>query len=1036
MAMSHAATKGSKAGFVRAFSLLSIFIFLFPAWMSALDPHSRISQYGHTSWKIQDGYFGGEPVSIAQTTDGYIWIATHNGVFRFDGVKFTEWKPSGDQFPEGRAVYYLLGSRDGSLWLGTGRGLSRFKAGRLTYYKTTPVSPGIGGIFEDHTGKVWVTRYLVNDGMGPLCWAKESTLECYGKKDGLPANYGLSLAEDGAGNLWFGCERLCRWEHGSSTTYFDEQLEHPAGEGVEDVAATASGEVWASFGGTGPKVGVQHFVNGRWSSYIVPGLDGRTIRDAVLFVDKSQTLWIGTESNGLYHVHDGFADHYGVADGLTSNNINAFYEDMERNIWVATTQGLDEFRDKAVTSFSSTEGLSGGDSRAVLAVNGDSVWVGGQGGLDVLHAGPYSSIRHQAMPGKEVMSVFADSKRQIWLGIDDKIFVYRQEQYIEARKSDGSALGPIGNGVAFTEDRDGDIWVLTGTIVAGQQFLLDFRDQRLQKKIPLSNRGTSFLAADRRAGIWSLADNGELSHYVKGRVAESAKIDNVSKVFGLDVDPNNAVLASAGVGLYRWSDGKGAMLSVKNGLPCSGFQSVIEGDQGSHWLRTVCGILRISAEEWQKWLKSPDSKISFTLFDSLDGAQAGTLQTQPAITKTENGRIWFAAGSTVQMVDPSRSSNPYPPPVHIEKITADHKSYEDLEKLKLPPLKGELQIDYTALSFKIPQRVGFRYKLEGHDEDWQDAGTRRQAFYNDLPPKQYRFRVIACNNDGVWNETGASLDFSILPAYYQTAWFRALCLAAFLLLLWLLYQYRLGQLQHQFNIGLEAQVNERTRIARELHDTLLQSFQGAAFQFQAARKLLLRNAGNAMHVVDEAIEAAEEGITEGRAAIRDLRPDPAGQRNLPDLLKAAGQELSAALELNGQVPSYQVLVEGEQQDLSPMLQGEVYRISREVIRNAFAHAFASHIEVEIRYDQDQLRVRVRDDGKGIAPKILKTGGASGHFGIPGMRERAHHIGSRLDFWSEMGAGTEVQLTVPAAMVYEKRRHSRKFRLFRKTGGDE
>jgi signal transduction histidine kinase len=259
-----------------------------------------------------------------------------------------------------------------------------------------------------------------------------------------------------------------------------------------------------------------------------------------------------------------------------------------------------------------------------------------------------------------------------------------------------------------------------------------------------------------------------------------------------------------------------------------------------------------------------------------------------------------------------------------------------------------------------------------------------------------------------------------------------LCVVAFLLLLWFLYQYRLRQLQHQFNIGLEAQVNERTRIARELHDTLLQSFQGAAFQFQAARKLLLRNADNAMHVVDEAIHAAEEGITEGRAAIRDLRPEPASQRSLPDLLNAACRELATAQGLNGHAPSYQVLVEGEQQELSPMLQSEVYRISREVIRNAFAHAVAGRIEVEVHYDQDQLRVRIRDDGKGIAPKILEDAGQPGHWGISGMGERAQRIESRLDFWSELGAGTEVQLTVPAAMAYENRRYNRRFRLFRKT----
>jgi signal transduction histidine kinase len=225
-------------------------------------------------------------------------------------------------------------------------------------------------------------------------------------------------------------------------------------------------------------------------------------------------------------------------------------------------------------------------------------------------------------------------------------------------------------------------------------------------------------------------------------------------------------------------------------------------------------------------------------------------------------------------------------------------------------------------------------------------------------------------------------------------------------------------------------------VARELHDTLLQSFQGAVFQFQAARKLLLRNANNTLQVMDEAIQAAEEGITEGRAAIHDLRPEPAAQRDLPELLNAACHESATAQEPEGHPPIFSVIVEGKQQTLPPILQDEVYRISREVIRNAFAHAAASHIEVEIRYDRDELRLRVRDDGKGVDPKVLATGGQPGHWGISGMRERAQRIGSRLDFWSEMGAGTEVQLTVPSAIAYEKRRPNRRFRLLHRAGSDE
>jgi signal transduction histidine kinase len=258
----------------------------------------------------------------------------------------------------------------------------------------------------------------------------------------------------------------------------------------------------------------------------------------------------------------------------------------------------------------------------------------------------------------------------------------------------------------------------------------------------------------------------------------------------------------------------------------------------------------------------------------------------------------------------------------------------------------------------------------------------------------------------------------------------------FLVSLWLLYQFRIRQLQRELNAGVEARVQERTRIARDLHDTLLQSFQGATFQFQAARRLFLRNADNVSQVMDEAIQAAEEGITEGRAAIRDLRPEPAAQRDLPTLLNAAGRELEDTQELNTNRPSFRVTVEGKERSLALLVQDEIYRIARELIRNAFHHAAASLIEVEIRYDEDQLRIRIRDDGKGIDPKILKAGGQPGHWGIPGMRERAQRIGSQLKFWSETGGGTEVELTVPGAVAYETHRNGHRFRLFRRAGSEE
>jgi signal transduction histidine kinase len=335
-----------------------------------------------------------------------------------------------------------------------------------------------------------------------------------------------------------------------------------------------------------------------------------------------------------------------------------------------------------------------------------------------------------------------------------------------------------------------------------------------------------------------------------------------------------------------------------------------------------------------------------------------------------------------------------------------------LKNLVLTPRTTNLQIGYTALSLSVPEKIRFRYRLEGVDKDWQDAGTRREAFYTRLGPGQYHFRVIACNNDGVWNETGAFLDFNIAPAWYQTTWFYTLCAVAFLVLLWAVYELRLHQLRRQFNIKLEERVDERTRIARELHDTLLQSFQGLLMRLQAVSNELVE--GEPKQELDETIDRAAQAITEARDAVQGLRSSVVETNDLAAAIGTLGKELAAT---DSRAPEFTMQVEGAQRGLRSILRDEVYRVVGEALRNAFRHANAQRIEVEIRYDQRQFRVRVRDDGKGIDPKLLAGNGRAGHFGLPGMRERAKRVGGKLTVWSDLKSGTEVELSIPAALAY-------------------
>jgi signal transduction histidine kinase/ligand-binding sensor domain-containing protein len=994
-----------------------LFVLSATAW--AVDPHTLISQYGHTAWRIQDGFLS-NPGAIAQTTDGYIWIGVLGGLVRFDGVKFTPWAAPNGQSLADSGISYLLAGRDGSLWIGTYGGLSRLKDGKLFNYTTTPNSPGINNIIEDHAGTIWVTRYRVNDGKGSLCQVEADKLRCYGEKDGNPGKYAVGLTEDSTGNIWFGCKMLCRWASDSFSFYFKDQLKNPAGDGVQRVAAGPSGSVWAALAGTGPKLGVQYYSGGKWASYVVPGFDGATVVSDVLFVDRDHSLWVGTESHGLYRVHDGVADHYGSANGLSGDTVEYIYEDREGNLWVTTDRGVDMFRDLPVLTFSTTEGFIGSLVHSVLALSNGSVWVGNLGAVDVIRAGRVSVIAAgHGLPGQSVQTLFQDHTGQIWLGVDNTIMTYNLGRFSAIKNSDVTHFRPLGNAKAFAEDVEGNIWALTHIDVPDQIHLLRIKDRNVKQDIPVDDViRARYLAADRRSGIWLASAYSKFVHYRDGKAEAVTSLANEEiGIRSLFVDSDDAISLVTAKGFYRWKDGHLSVMDSRNGLPCSALVSAIKDDHGSFWLYGRCGLLRVSASDYESWLKFPEAALSVKTFDALDGIQPGYERGQPEVSKSADGRLWFASGDKVQMIDPSRTyTNVIPPPVYVEEVIADRKNYLPGVGLRLPPLTRDLEIDYTALSFVVPQKVRFRYKLEGRDTTWQEPGTRRQAFYSDLRPRKYRFRVIACNNDGLWNEEGATLDFSVAAAWYQTNWFRASCVVVFLVLLWGIYRLRVQQLQHQFAIGLEARVNERTRIARELHDTLLQSFQGLILRFQAGTNLLPERPVEAKQRFESAIDQAAQAVTEGRDAVQGLRSSTVETNDLAMAISALGEELAA----DGTIADsalFRMAVEGTPRNLHPILRDEVYRIAGETLRNAFRHAQARQIEVEIHYDAQQFRLRVRDDGKGIDPEILGEQPRPGHFGLHGMRERAKIVGGQLDVWSELDSGTEVELSIPASRAY-------------------
>jgi len=973
---------------------------------AALDPGRRISQYGHTAWRLQDGVFGGMPTAITQTTDGYLWIGTKTGLVRFDGMRFVPWTPPGGPLPSD-SIISLRAAADNSLWIGTATGLAHWKDGSLTTY---PDAPGlIDAIIQDHEGAIWFSRSRVHDAKGPLCRALDTTAQCYGRADGIPFPYAGPLAEDRQRNLWIGSSiGLTRWMPGSSSTYAPTSLKPAEGlSGVNALAPEPDGSLWVGINRRG--LGLQQLSQGVWKPFTIPGFDGASLEVNALFLDSGNSLWVGTLRQGIYRIHDHKVDHFRSTDGLSGDEIFSFYQDREGVLWVITSRGLDSFRDLRVVTFSTTQGLSADNVSSVLASPDGAVWIGNQPGLDVLRDGTVSSIvRAGGLPGERVTSLLEDHTGLLWVGVDNGLFVYDQKKFSPVAKPDGAPIGVI---VAMTEDVTGDIWAET---IGHSPGLVHLHDRKVTEDIPTAQIPGAFsLASDPHDGIWLGLFTGDLGHYRQGHFetirntrAAGAGVRNML------VDPDGSVLGATRAGLVAWKNGSERSLTTQNGLPCNQIYTLIPDALGSLWLYAECGLIEISREQLQAWWDKPETTVKARVFDVFDGADPSPSSFRPSASRSQDGRFWFANEDVLQMIDPTHlAMNTLPPPVHVENIIADRKSYPLKQNLVLPPRTRDLEIDYTALSFVVPQKVRFRYKLEGWDADWQNAGTRRQAFYTNLGPRRYSFRVMACNNDGVWNESGAALDFLIVPAFYQTTWFVVALGFSIFCLLSLIYLLRLQQVTAQVRARLYARLSERERIARDLHDTFFQGIQGLLLRFHTATTQLRRDEP-ARSIFEAALKESDQVMLDGRELVLDLHTSATDTHELPSALVAAGNEFKTAYPT-----AFRILVNGDPQPLHPIVKEEAYKIGREALYNAFRHAGARTIEAELNYQPNELRLLIRDDGAGIDSRVLKDGFRKGLWGLPGMRERARKIGAHFAVWSRLNSGTEIELRVRAAVAY-------------------
>lgn len=1009
---------------------------------TALDPARSIVQMFHRAYTRDDGLPGGVN-AITQTPDGYLWIGTDSGLYRFDGVRF-------ESVLEGRLlsqdILALKMTASGDLWVSyADGGLSRLRDGTVINYSKTAEGAELRaqGILEvPKGGGLWAVG-----GYGPYRFDGRNWHEISGPW--VPASQG--------GGLW------------ATVPGRDGTLWAKNGDGVYYCRPGCARFVTAR-GYAGGVMGFTPDREGRiWTSdtlapghmYAMPDLTGVTdlaipgpahggqispLVHGRIFLDRDGTLWNINVQHGLLRVRSILegradptkADSYTALDGLSSNVVTTFYEDREGSIWVGTNQGLDHFRpanvvlERQLPLMASLNGYNAALVANALFIcastseaNSTPVSSASRGPLYRVNADGSVQLVVPAMELAYAMRPAADGG--LWIGLSHGLYKLKNGA-LTAQPMPSSLEGAQGTRVLdVAETSAGELWM--STFGHGLWRRLKGAWSHIPGR-PDQESPEWVTAFDAQGVLW-LVDQRTIARNVNGRLLEIPESagPNIGAIKTMNAD-QHGMLFGGEFGLARY-DGH-AFRTLRSGREpvLADVSGIVESD-GQTWIASQAGILRFNTAELERALLQPNAPApSYELFDRLDGA-FGAIQQGPYSDSASSafagpaGRIWFLTDRGVVWIDPHHIyRNAVPPPVAIPLLTIDGHTYTSPHDLNLPAGAKEVRIDYTATSLQVPERVRVRYMLEGFANSWTDPGNMRQAFFTNLPPGRYRFHVIAANNDGVWNTSGASVSFVIPPTFLQSWFFVAICALTGIVILGALYRLRLEQMAGRVRSRLEERIRERERIARELHDTLLQSVQGLVLRFYAAVEKMQADDPRRQEL-EQTIKRADQVLLEGRERVRHLRTAD-DRSDLPAALRQVGEELA-----QGRTAKFRMIVEGTARELHAIVFEELMWVGREALINAFTHAEARQVVVEISYHWRELRLQISDDGRGLPDDVAVKGGKTDHFGLIGIRERVNRIRGRLTLRSRHGNGTVLTVVVPAAIAYKDNRQRWSFARIRR-----
>ena len=958
-----------------------------------LDPGLSLPQFIHTSWDGTSGFAIPGVWALAQTPDGYLWLGTEQGLIRFDGVRFARWTPpAGEELP-GTAIASLANSANGGLWIGMHGAILRLQNGRVERYTALNGIPDgvIVTMVEDREGRLWAG--CTGKERGGLIRIENGRVTMFGPKDGLTSLV-LSLLLDRDGSLRVGMAGgFCRWSGNAAA----ECRPTPSGFDIRSMATGVDSGAFLA----GTSQGLVQFGRGKSEPVMSRlGLNSTAVRS--LLQDRDSTLWAGTAGHGLFRLRNGQAEHFTRLDGLSSDVIRTLLEDREGNVWVGTPNGVDRFREPKVARWPNQQGLAGNVITAVAAAHDGGLWVGvAGGGVNRIHGSAVAP--GPPVPGTEntsILALYEDAQGRLWAGSTQRFGYFFQNRFTEVRSSDGSHVDHV---FAITAAPDGALWLVDS--VRGIQRL---RNGRIEAGTTPGTdaRNIYQLLADRAGNLWVGYYRGGLSLMRDGRVQTYNEQNGLAAgpVQAIYEDRLGGIWVGTPGGLSQFRNGLWTTWTTRQGLPAGGVLAIIQDTRSHLWIVTGSGVLRAEMAEFERQPDGAAARLSVSIYGPSDGihlAEKASMM-NPRIALSSDGRLWFSTQDGLAGINPALfRDNRVAPPVVVEQLTVEGKPV-GITPGEIVLERHSVEFEYTALSLTVPEAVRFRYRLEGFDHDWVDAGTRRQVGYANLPPRHYRFRVIACNNDGVWNEVGATVAFLCVPYVYQTWWFRALGIGTAGLCAYLLYWYRLRQLRSRFQLVLD----ERARLTRELHDTLLQGFTGVVFQLEAASRQLVASPEAGRRRIGLALEQADQSLKEARLALSCMRLPTLENTPLPEALAAAGRRIAEGTSMR-----FHMELKGTVRELPYDVQANLFIIAREAMNNALNHARAGHLSLQLDYSADRTRLAVEDDGIGFDPEAATP--KEGHFGLRGMRERAKQIAAVLTVDSETGHGTKIEIVVKA-----------------------